>query len=343
MEMMVGHFSQENFVKKPVQVSMIRPSPELLAVSRRWYEILRTKKNTEELRDFLSIADELRFIGTGEGEFWSGSAVRDGVSGFFAEIPAPLTFEELEAEAFENGQTGWSSFVHRIQFVGFEEAVVYRTVLLFVLEGAAWKIVNRHASVPTPNIELVGKEQLAIQQLVDAAREEGPELIQTEGLASVLFSVVAGSTALAEALGDQRWSLIMENHFQTLADIIQKHRGQFVKSLGDGTLSIFSSVNEALAAAVEMQNTVALHSEEPHLGLRIGVHTGDVVQSRGDFFGTVVNKASRITTASAAGEILISDATRAMVGGRTDFSFSDTAPKKLRGLQGRHVLYRLEW
>ncbi len=322
---------------------MIRSSPELLAVSRRWYEILKTKKNTDELRDFLSTTDELRFIGTGEGEFWNGRAVRDGVSGFFAAIPAPVVFEELEAEAFENGQTGWSSFVHKIQFVGFADAVIYRTVLIFILEGAAWKIVNRHASVPTPNIELVGREQLAIQKLVDAAREEGPELTQTEGLASVLFTDVEGSTALAEALGDQRWSVIIDTHFQTLADIIRKHHGQFVKSLGDGTLSIFPSVNEALLAAVEMQTAVKSASEEPLLGLRIGIHTGDVVQSRGDFFGTVVNKASRITTAGIAGEILVSDTTRAMVGAKSTFRFADTDPRHLKGLEGQHILYRLAW
>ncbi|WP_171171702.1 adenylate/guanylate cyclase domain-containing protein [Ruegeria sp. HKCCA0370] len=322
---------------------MIRSSPELLAVSRRWYEILRTKKNTEELRNFLSKAEELRFVGTGEGEYWSGQAVRDGVSGFFAEIPAPVVFEEIEAEAFENGETGWSSFVHKIQFVGFDEAVFYRTVLIFVLEGAAWKIINRHASVPTPNIELVGKEQLAIQKLIDAARDEGPELTQTEGLASVLFTDVEGSTALAEALGDQRWSVLIENHFRVLSAIIEKHHGQFVKSLGDGTLSVFPSAKEALAAAVKIQKAIASVSEEPFFGIRIGIHTGDVVQSRGDFFGTVVNKASRITTAGVAGEILVSDVTRAMVAGQTGFSFSGLEPRLLKGLRGHHVLYRLQW
>jgi SnoaL-like protein len=119
MEVPVERTTEQNSVQLPGQFEMIRSSPELLAVSRRWYEILRTKKNTDGLRDFLSTANELRFIGTGEGEFWNGRAVRDGVSGFFAEIPAPEVFEELEAEAFENGETGWSSFVHRIQFVGF--------------------------------------------------------------------------------------------------------------------------------------------------------------------------------------------------------------------------------
>lgn len=321
---------------------MICPSPELLAVSRRWYAILKTKKNTDQLRDFLSSGDELRFIGTGDDEFWNGDAVREGIGDFFAVIPAADMFEEIEAEAFENGETGWSSFVHKIRFTGFEDAVIYRTVLIFVLEGAAWKVVNRHASAPIPNVELVGREQLAIQRLVDAAREQGPELTQTEGLATVLFTDVEGSTALAEALGDQRWSELIDCHFHILEKIVMRRRGQFVKSMGDGTLSVFPSASQALTAAAEMQAAVTSAREEPHLGLRIGIHTGDVVQSRGDFFGTVVNKASRITAAGTAGDILLSDTTRSMVVGKGVFQFSGTEPKQLKGLKGRHALYRLE-
>lgn len=321
---------------------MTRPSPELLAVSRRWFEAIRTQ-NSGALRNYLSDADELRFIGTGEGEFWSGRAVRGGVGGFFKEMPEPEVWEEFEGEAFENGETGWSSFVHNIRFREFGNAFISRTVLIFVLEGAAWKIVNRHASVPIPNVDLVGNDQLAIQQLVDAAREDGPKLTQTDGLASVLFTDIEGSTALAEALGDQRWSVLIGNHFEVVTDIVREHHGQFVKSLGDGTLSIFPSANDALMAALKMQKAVASASEEPRLGLRIGIHTGDVVQSRGDFFGTVVNKAARITTVAAASEILVSDATRAMVGGMTSFRFTDTDPKQFKGLEGRHVLHRLDW
>lgn len=321
---------------------MIRSSPELLAVSRRWYETIRTR-NTDALRGYLSIADELRFIGTGEDQFWNGRAVRDGIGGFFKVIPEPDIWEEIEGEAFENGETGWSSFVHRIRFTGFDHPVTYRTVLIFVLEGAAWKIINRHTSVPTPDIELVGKEQLAIQRLADAARDEGPELTQTEGLASVLFTDIEGSTALAEAIGDQRWSALIGDHFQVLADIVRRHRGQFVKSLGDGSLSSFSTATDAIAAAVEMQQAVAAENSELRLGIRIGIHTGDVVQSRGDFFGSVVNKAARITTAAAAGEILVSDATRAMVGKEAGFKFADAEDVPLKGLKGKHVLRRLVW
>jgi adenylate cyclase len=324
------------------QPEMIRPSPELLAVSRRWFQGIITR-NTEILRDYLSTAEELRFIGTGEGEYWSGPAVRDGVADFFEVVPDFDEIKELEAEAYENGETGWSSFAHRIRFAGFADANVHRTTLIFALDGAAWKIVHRHASVPAPNIDVVGVEQLAIQNLVDAARDEGPALNQTEGLASVLFTDLEGSTTLAATLGDQRWSTLINDHFQVMADIIRAHRGQFVKSLGDGTLSCFLSAHEALTAAIEMQDAVASATVEPRLGLCIGIHTGDVVQARGDFFGTVVNKAARITTAAAAGEILVSDSTRAMVGGTTKFRFAYTVSVPIKGLEGQHVVHRLEW
>jgi len=321
---------------------VIKTSPELLAVTERWFEAIRTRR-THVLKDYLSDSSELRFIGTGEDEFWKGQAVRDGVADFIGEMPEPDVWEVLEAEAFENGDTGWSAFLHRVGFPGLGNAFIVRTVLVFVLEGASWKIINRHASLPFPNMEFVGSEQLAIQSLVIAALEDGPELLQTEGLASVLFTDVEGSTTLAAAMGDQRWSALIDQHFQTVESIIKEHRGQFVKSLGDGTLSSFPSANEALLAAIKMQMAVTLTEVEPRLGLRVGIHTGDVVLARGDFFGTVVNKAARITASANAGEILVSDVTRAMVGGKQEFNFSDAKSVSLKGLPEDHTVYRLEW
>ena len=321
---------------------MIRPSPELVAVSRRWHDAIISGK-TEILAGFLSSAEEMRFIGTAENEYWNGSVVTEGIGDYFNEIPDIETAEELEAEAFENGETGWSSFSHRIHFSGLSEPSIQRTTLVFVLEGAGWKIVQRHGSAPVPNTVHMGTDQIAIQQLVDAARDEGPALDQTEGLASVLFTDLEGSTELAAALGDQRWSALINDHFQAISEIVIAHRGQFVKSLGDGTLSSFASAQQALSAAIEMQKAVAASKGEPRLGLRIGIHTGDVVQARGDFFGTVVNKAARITTTAEGGKIMVSEATRAMVGNSHDFSFGDSLSVTFKGFEGMHVIHRLEW
>jgi class 3 adenylate cyclase len=87
----------------------------------------------------------------------------------------------------------------------------------------------------------------------------------------------------------------------------------------------------------------AASEQEPHLGLRIGIHTGDVVQARGDFFGAVVNMAARITSVATAGQIMVSDQTRAMVAARTEFQFTGSVSMSLRGLDGEHVIHQLEW
>ena len=114
-------------------------------------------------------------------------------------------------------------------------------------------------------------------------------------------------------------------------------------SLGDGTMSTFSSTRAAMTAANSIQEQISSQQDEPKLQVRIGINTGDVVQAGDDFFGTVVNKAARIAGIAGAGEIRISDATRIMVGGASEFQFSDPANVALKGLEGDHQLYRLDW
>ena len=66
-----------------------------------------------------------------------------------------------------------------------------------------------------------------------------------------------------------------------------------------------------------------------------------MVQSDDDFFGSVVNRAARITAAAEPGEVLVSDITRAMVGDTVDFSFDGGRDAALRGFDGTARLFRL--
>ena len=78
--------------------------------------------------------------------------------------------------------------------------------------------------------------------------------------------------------------------------------------------------------------------KEPKLEVRIGIHAGDVIQSKGEFFGKVVNKAARIASLAKPGEILVSDVACAMVSSRSDFRFAEPVTVALRGLEGRHSI-----
>ncbi|MEP2530102.1 nuclear transport factor 2 family protein [Shimia sp.] len=322
-------------------MSAVKPSPELLAVARRWIEAIPNRRPTE-LRNMLTTGEHLLFVGTGDDEIWTGNAVRNGIGGFFGAIPPLLKHEETFAEAYENGSTGWVCFSHELIFeTQPDRAFPVRSTLILALEDGVWKIVHRHGSVPIPNIEFTGTEQTAISDLVAAAKQ-GFSLDQREGFASVMFTDIVNSSRLALTLGNRLWSSEVTRHFDTIRDVIEDAGGQFVKSLGDGTMSSFASPIPALKAAQMIAKATQL-SDGPAIALRIGIHIGDVVQANEDFFGSVVNKAARITAVAGPGEICLSDATRAMVDDAQGFSFSKAISTPLKGFEGEHHIHRLEW
>jgi class 3 adenylate cyclase len=67
------------------------------------------------------------------------------------------------------------------------------------------------------------------------------------------------------------------------------------------------------------------------------------IRAVGDFFGSVVNKAARIAAAARPGQILVSDAARAMVSGGNEFDFGPTIRMRIRGIDGESDISPLRW
>lgn len=318
----------------------IRPSPELVALVRRWNDAVRSK-DSAALSNMLSTSEHLRYQGSAEGEFWSGSLFRQGFPDHVAEIPA-FDWDEHSLEAFECGAVGWANCVATLRFANTANAMVHRFTFVLHLEDGLWKMVHAHVSNPTPNLEKMGVEHKALDALIAAARE-GFRQDQREGMASVMFTDIVNSSAIAEKLGDRIWADAIQKHFELTRDAIETQGGTLVKSLGDGTMSSFSSARAAVMAAVELQRRNAKASDEPPLQIRVGIHTGDVIQTDDDFFGTVVNKAARVAAAAAPGEVCVSDATQLLVGGEDDLTFGAPRSVMLKGLPGEHRIYGLSW
>ncbi|MEX0367326.1 MAG: nuclear transport factor 2 family protein [Ruegeria sp.] len=318
----------------------VRPSPELIAVVRRWNEAVHAK-DSAALSNMLSTSEYLRYQGSAEGESWSGSLFRKGFPDHVAEIPE-YDWDEHSLEAFECGAVGWAHCVATLCFASNQKAMVHRFTFVLHLEDGVWKIVHCHVSNPVPNMEKIGIEHKALDALVAAARD-GFRQDQREGMASVMFTDIVNSSAIAEMLGDRVWTEAVQKHLDLARDAIEAQGGTLVKSLGDGTMSSFSSARAALTAAAELQRRNAEEPDEPPLQIRIGIHTGDVIQTDDDFFGTVVNKAARVAAAAAPGEICVSDATQLLVGGPSELTFSAPRSVTLKGLPGDHRIFGLKW
>ncbi len=104
---------------------------------------------------------------------------------------------------------------------------------------------------------------------------------------------------------------------------------------------VFESASAALRAVIRMQQIVT-GSSNPKMKMRVGVHTGDVVQADDDYVGATVAKAARVAAAADGGQILVSSTTAGMVN-PTDFHFETPITVALKGLEGTHQLRPLAW
>lgn len=315
------------------------PSPELAAIARRWL-LAHAARDVAATKGLFSQSAALSFVGTDEDETMTGSEVHNAFATFFDD-GARLAAENIVATAFEAGSFGWAYTTMTVHSVDSDMQMKFRNTLVFSLENAVWRIAHVHNSNPKPNIESMGYDAPNLDALIKATH--GEISVGHTGIASIMFTDIVDSTALAAATGDAKWSRIVTDHVAAIKAQVDTHGGNLVKSLGDGTLSTFGSAGAAMQAAKTIMQDISEDQAEPHLRLRIGIHTGDVVEAKGDFLGSVVNKAARVAAAAHPDEIRVSDATRAMIGGQADFIFGDGVSLPLKGLDGEHVLYRLEW
>ena len=73
-------------------------------------------------------------------------------------------------------------------------------------------------------------------------------------LATVLFTDIVGSTERAAELGDGAWRSLLERHDALVREEVERHRGRFVKSLGDGALAVFDGPSRAISSATAIRD-----------------------------------------------------------------------------------------
>ena len=318
----------------------IRHSAELVAIARRWLNAMENKDREVLTHSFLD-SDVVRYIGSAFDEYWTGSLVRKGYADHVDEIP-PMRYQNVQIEAFESGNTGWANCLCEVIFQGSEEVHQPRYSWIFHLEKDGWKICHTHVSLPKSNLEVIGREHAAFEELIRSAKEAF-DLTANQGTTTVMFTDIVSSSSIAETVGDQVWAEAVGGHLEALSGLIEANNGTLVKSLGDGTMSVFPSSYGAVNTAIAMQKMVDKSDRNPRLRIRVGLHTGDVVESKGDFFGTVVNKAARIAEAAEPSQILLSDVTRAMVETSGNYEFLQNRTVELKGITGSHGISCVQW
>jgi class 3 adenylate cyclase/ActR/RegA family two-component response regulator len=163
---------------------------------------------------------------------------------------------------------------------------------------------------------------------------------------TTLFTDIVGSTELAASLGASSADRVRGRHFAGLRGALAVHRGNEVKTLGDGFMAIFDSASDGLACAVTMQRAVARENHargETSLSMRVGLSTGEVTEEDGDYFGVPVIEASRLCAAAGPSQILTTELVRMLVGNNGMHRLAPVGPMTLKGLPGPVSACEVEW
>jgi adenylate cyclase len=129
---------------------------------------------------------------------------------------------------------------------------------------------------------------------------------------AILFADVVGSTQMYDKFGDTKASETVAECLDVMKDSTHQFNGTVIKTIGDEVMSTFESVDEAMGAAVMMQNRITADSKKDGripVSIRIGCHYGPVVQEQNDIFGAAVHTANRMTSQAKSKQVVISGET----------------------------------
>jgi predicted ATPase/class 3 adenylate cyclase len=155
------------------------------------------------------------------------------------------------------------------------------------------------------------------------------------GTVTFLFTDIEGSTRLLDALGD-RYPAVLETHQRILREVFAARGGIDVSTEGDSFFVVFGSAPQAVVAAVEAQRAIGAHEwpDEATVRVRMGLHTGEGTLGGDNYVGVDLHRAARIAAVGHGGQIVLSDATRAVVepSAPEGITFRDLGEHRLRDL-----------
>jgi len=165
------------------------------------------------------------------------------------------------------------------------------------------------------------------------------------GIRTVLFTDIAESTTLTQALGDEAALAMLGVHDTIVRDALSASGGREVKHTGDGIMASFISAAGAVRCAIEIQRQLDKHSQENPdrpLKVRVGAAAGEPVEQHNDLFGSTVQLAARLCAHAQPEQILVSNAIAELCIGK-GLSFEDVGEVTLKGFNSPVRAHAAAW
>ena len=233
--------------------------------------------------------------------------------------------------------------------------VLYRRDARFGHGAAAWRTAGEDPITPRQEagylaehipgarlVELPGADHLPWVGEPDALLGEVEEFLTgvrtapepDRVLATILFTDIVGSTALAVRLGDREWRDLLERHHALVRRQLERFRGDEIDTAGDGFVASFDGPARGIRCAAAIAEAVSALG----LSIRAGLHTGECELVDGKLAGIAVHIAARIAGLAAPDEVLVSNTVKDLVIG-SRVAFDDRGAHELKGVPGEWSLY----
>ena len=154
---------------------------------------------------------------------------------------------------------------------------------------------------------------------------------------SVAFADLVGFTRLGEAVPPEELESLASRLSNLARDVVEPPV-RFIKTIGDAVMFVSTDPVPLLRAALALLAAAEKFHDFPQL--RVGIASGRAVSRAGDWFGSPVNVASRVTGAARPGAVLVSESARDAIASAEGFDWSFAGARHLKGVKGEVKLYR---
>jgi class 3 adenylate cyclase len=268
---------------------------------------------------------ELCMLGPGVArhiKFQAEVAARSTKSFELSLAPGPHRFRTVEAGPEVDEEIGADGVIPTIVARGKDIQLGWRSArdelaihnesdrsLVFVIEDRNW---TQDALTGERVIAMPAFRRLCPEQLLRPG--DNADI----GWIAVMFSDLKGSTELYDLLGDATAYKLVRDHFAFLLERVERDRGFIVKTVGDAVMAAFSRPDDAVRAALAIQDDIASFNSARTGGanatplvLKLGIHAGPCIAvttgNTLDYFGATVNIAARLEHQCRGGEVIVSE------------------------------------
>ncbi|GAA4541142.1 adenylate/guanylate cyclase domain-containing protein [Mycobacterium paraffinicum] len=175
-------------------------------------------------------------------------------------------------------------------------------------------------------------------EAVNAAERAAGQPLPGARQITVAFADLVGFTRIGEAVSAEELGHLA-NRLAVLARDITVPPVRFIKTIGDAVMFVCPDPLPMLDVVVKLVDTIDTDADFPRL--RAGVASGMAVSRAGDWFGSPVNVASRVTSVARPGTVLAADSVWEAIGDTGTFDGSFAGARRLKGIKNEVKLFRI--